>query len=101
MIDIDIHTISQEDLNNYELVDIREQDEIDIWPPLKKCRHVPFSKFPDNKTQFDKDKSYLLFCAKGGRSHFMAEALAQEGYKVLSVNNGIASVNSYLKKLES
>ena len=63
MIDIDIHSISKEDLKNYELIDIREQEEIDEWPPLKSCRHVPFSEFPANKDQLDKNKSNLLFCA--------------------------------------
>ncbi len=99
MIDIDIHNLSQEDLKNYELIDIREEEEIEEWPPLQECRHVPFSQFPYNKEELDKNKSYLLFCAKGGRSHFMAEALVKEGYKALSVNGGIASLNSYLKKL--
>jgi thiamine biosynthesis protein ThiI len=99
MIDIDISSLSKEELKNYELIDIREQDEIDDWPPIVPCCHLPFSEFPSNKDQLDKSKSYLLFCAKGGRSHFMAEALAQEGYSALSVNNGIVSVNSYLQKI--
>ena len=98
MIDIDIHTITKNDLKNYELIDIRESEEIDAWPPLVECRHVPFSQFPLNKDEFDKNKSYLIFCAKGGRSHRMVEALINDGYKALSVNNGIASVNSYLEK---
>ncbi len=100
-IDIDIHSIKKDDLNNYELIDIREADEIKDWPPLRPCRHVPFSRFPFNKNEFDKNKVYLIFCARGGRSHAMAEALAKEDYKALSVNNGIASVNAYLKKLDA
>ena len=99
-VDINIHSIKAPDLNNYELIDIREVDEITNWPPLKPCRHVPFSQFPMNLDAFDKKKSYLLFCAKGGRSHFMAEAMVLEGYRALSINHGIASVNSYLKNLE-
>jgi rhodanese-related sulfurtransferase len=101
MIDIDIHTIAKEDLKNYELIDIREAQEIDEWPPLVPCRHVPLSQFPLNKDAFDKNTSYLLYCAKGGRSHYLAEILISEGYKAQSVNNGIASLNSYLKKLDS
>ena len=100
-IDIDIHSIKEDDLKNYELIDIRETEEIQDCPPLKPCRHVPFSDFPSNKEEFDKNKSYLLFCAAGGRSHFMAEELTKEGYQTLSVNNGIASLNIYLKKLGS
>lgn len=100
-IDINIHSINPEDLKQYELIDIREPQEIEEWPPLKPCRQIPFSQFPLNKDAFDKKKSYLLFCAKGGRSHFMAEVLLQEGVNALSVNHGIASVNNYLKNLNS
>src|SRR2546423_1800058 len=83
------------------IADTPDATEIEEWPPTKPCRQVPFSQFPFNKDDLDKNKSYLIFCAKGGRSHFMAEVLVNEGYRALSVNNGIASVNAYLKKLES
>lgn len=99
-VDINIHSIKPADLKNYELIDIRESAEILDWPPLKACRHVPFSDFPNNISAFDKNKTYLLFCAKGARSHFMAEAMVKEGYKALSVNHGIPSLNSYLKNTQ-
>jgi rhodanese-related sulfurtransferase len=99
-VDINIHSISKEDLTKYELIDIREPAEILDWPPLRPCKQIPFSQFPANIDQFDKNKSYLLFCAKGGRSHFMAEDLLNQGFKALSVNHGIPSVNSYFKNLE-
>ena len=98
-IDIDIHTISKVDLQKYELIDIRESDEITQWPPIKECQQIPFSEFPHNINEFDKSKNYLIFCAKGGRSHMMAEVLNSQGINALSVNNGIASVNSYLKNI--
>ena len=100
-IDIDIHSIAKDDLKNYELIDIREENEIEECPPLQQCRHVPFSQFPFNKDELDKNQSYLIFCARGGRSHLMTEALVSEGYKALSINNGIVSLNSYLKQLNS
>ena len=96
-IDIDINSITKEDFKNHELVDIREQEELDNWPSLIACPHVPMSQFPNNKDFFDKNKSYLLFCAKGGRSHYLADILTKEGYKAASINNGISSVNAYLE----
>jgi len=99
-VDINIHSIKPDDLKNYELIDIRESDEIADWPPLKPFRQVPFSQFPANIDAFDKKKTYLLYCAKGGRSHYMAEAMVQQGFKAFSVNHGIPSVNSYLKNLD-
>ncbi|MEI7999187.1 MAG: rhodanese-like domain-containing protein [Candidatus Omnitrophota bacterium] len=99
--DININDINIENLTNYELIDIREEDEIKNWPSLKSSRHIPFSEFPYNINEFNKNDSYLLFCARCGRSHAMAEALIKKGYKALSINNGIASLNAYLKKLNS
>ncbi|MBF0490901.1 MAG: hypothetical protein HQL15_09905 [Candidatus Omnitrophica bacterium] len=98
-VDINIHSISKEDLTKYEMIDIREPAEIADWPPLRPCKQIPFSLFPENIDQFDKSKSYLLFCAKGGRSQFMAEDMVQLGFKALSINHGIPSVNSYFKNL--
>ena len=46
---------------------------------------------------FNKNDNYLIFCAMGGRSHHLAEILSQQGYTAYSVNNGIDSVNAYLK----
>ena len=98
-IDIDIHDISQEDFKKYALVDVREDEEIQEWPALAEHLCMPCSKFPLNKDVLSKDKSYLIFCAKGGRSHHVAELLQAEGYNAVSVNNGIASVNAYLEGL--
>jgi len=96
-IDIDIHSLSEADLKKYKLIDIREESELLDWPCLVACPHVPMSGFPQNMDRFNKKDQYLIFCAKGGRSHHLAEILTGEGYKAFSVNNGITSVNAYLK----
>ncbi|MDO8675488.1 MAG: rhodanese-like domain-containing protein [Candidatus Omnitrophota bacterium] len=98
-IDIDIHSISPEDFKKYALVDVREDEEIREWPAQAEHLCMPCSGFPLNKDVLSKDTSYLIFCAKGGRSHHVAELLQAEGYNAVSVNNGIASVNAYLEGL--
>ena len=98
-IDIDIHSISPEDFKKYKLVDVREDEEIREWPAQAEHLCMPCSGFPFNKEVLNKNKSYLIFCAKGGRSHRVAELLQAEGYNAVSVNNGIASVNAYLEGL--
>ncbi len=98
-IDVDIDSLRVSDFQDYNLIDIREHEEILDYPSVLPCPHIPFSGFPDNIHEFDKSEKYLLFCAMGGRSHYMAEALRQMGVEALSVNNGIASVNAYLKKI--
>lgn len=98
-IDIDIHDISPEDFKKYELVDVREDEETQECPAQAEHLCMPCSEFPFNKEILNKNKPYLIFCAKGGRSHHVAELLQAEGYNAVSVNNGIASVNAYLQGL--
>jgi len=96
-LDIDIDSLNDADFKNYKLVDIREKDELLNWPCIVSCPHVPLSGFPENMDSFNKNDNYLIFCAMGGRSHHLAEILSQQGYTAYSVNNGIDSVNAYLK----
>lgn len=98
-IDIDIHSLSPEEFSQCKLVDIREPNEYAHVPALTdKVDYVPFAQFPSNIGYFNPQDRYLLVCAAGGRSHYMAEALASQGIQASSINYGIASLNSYLKK---
>ncbi len=96
-IDIDISTISPKEIKNYVFVDIREEDELFHSPSIAECPHVPMSQFPSNMSFFNTNDNYLIFCAKGGRSHHIAEILQSQGIKAMSVNYGVSAVNSYLK----
>ena len=98
-IDIDIHSLSVDEFKKYKLVDVREPEECDANPPISdKVDFIPLSEIETKLDFFNKDNAYLLYCAMGGRSHYLAEVLESKGIKALSVNNGIDSVNAYLKK---
>ena len=69
------------------------------YPALtKNLNLMPLSELENKLEFFKKDQAYLIFCAVGGRSHYLAQILNDRGIKALSVNNGIAAVNAYLKE---
>lgn len=97
-IDIDINSLSKEEFQKYKLIDIREPHEYAITPAsTDNVTYIPFTQFPHNIENFNKNEQYLLFCAAGMRSHHMAAYLAQEGYQALSILYGVGAVNSYLE----
>ncbi len=98
-IDVNIQDIDPKEFRDYTLVDVREDDEVHAEPALGQYIHLPCSRFMMDCGTLPKNGHYLIFCAKGGRSYRVAEILREQGYtSVFSVNNGIASVNAYLKK---
>ena len=98
-IDITIKNIPREEFSKYQLLDIREDDERQVEPVISRdCKTFPFSTFGKDSFLFERDRKYLIFCGKGGRSRRMVETLREQGVtNTFSVVNGIASVNSYLK----
>ncbi len=96
-IDLNIHTLSPDQFKTFKSVDIREPDECTDFPPAtKNIDFIPLSQIQEKMHYFQKDNSYLLVCAKGGRSHYLAEILQSQGIHALSVNNGMSSFNKYL-----
>lgn len=75
-------------LNTYQLVDIRERDEVLNNPLLHHpCTHMPLSSFCSH---LDPNTRYLFFCARGRRSHTLVKRLRQEGHtNVYSLIGGI------------
>lgn len=97
-IDLDIHSLDPKKFTEFKAVDIREPEETLAFAPLtKNIDFIPLSQLQEKLSHFTKDNSYLLVCAKGGRSHYLAEILQSQGIHALSVNNGMAAFNKYLK----
>lgn len=74
---------------NQILVDIREIDEVERHPYVKKPSiHLPLSTF--TPTQLDPKLQYALFCQRGRRSCQLVETLMKQGIKnVVSIKGGI------------
>ena len=72
------------------LIDIRETEErvTTPFPPPLASEHRPLSAW--KSTQLHKHQPYILLCAKGKRSEYLAKKLRQEGYtQVFSLKGGI------------
>ena len=93
--EIKLQSLSDAQLKKYEYIDIRESVEcqmepIENWP----VKHLPLSQWPDPSFQFEKDKKYIIFCAKGIRSYNLVEHLHEEEglNNIFSLNGGIGAL---------
>lgn len=82
-------------LNQINLIDIREPFE------LKIC-HIPGSiNIPmrtlllEQNRLLDKEKTYYILCHTGQRSYYVTNELSRNGYQVINVIGGIASIDEY------
>lgn len=77
---------------NLLLVDVRASDE--LTGPLGKIprsRNVSMQELEKNPEQFPRDKTLVLICGNGNRSLKAADLLAEHGYVVYSVDEGMQS----------
>lgn len=93
-----LFTIKLSDLNDsekkkFEFIDIREADER-LTEPVEsiKSQHFPLSRLAHTSFDFEPNKSYVFFCAKGKRSSLLVEQLREQGIiNVYSLANGIGA----------
>jgi rhodanese-related sulfurtransferase len=71
------------DSKKYVLIDLRTDDEIKSKGKIKGAVHIDFlaKNSEDIISKLDKKRSYLLYCAGGGRSGQCAELMEQQGFK--------------------
>jgi rhodanese-related sulfurtransferase len=79
------------DEKKYILIDLRTADEIKSKGKIKGAKELDFlDKNADaNIEKLDKKKSYLIYCAGGGRSGDCAELMKKQGFKeVVNLEKG-------------
>ena len=82
-------TIDEITLSDYEVIDIREPDEVAAAPLPCEHRHIPMNDLIGNPSSIDKDRAVLLVCAAGVRTNYTANAFRSAGYsKVYSLAGG-------------
>lgn len=82
-------TIDEIKLDDYEVIDIREPDEVAKEPLPCEHQHIPMNDLIGNPSAIDKEKAYLLVCAAGVRTNYTANAFRSAGYnKVYSLAGG-------------
>jgi molybdopterin/thiamine biosynthesis adenylyltransferase/molybdopterin synthase catalytic subunit/rhodanese-related sulfurtransferase len=82
-------TAEEISLSDFQVVDIREPDEVAAEPLSCDHLHIPMADLLNNAHQLEKDRSYLLVCAAGVRTQYAANAFRSAGYdKVYSLVGG-------------
>ncbi len=79
------------DEKKYVLIDLRTNDEIKSKGMIKGATQIDFldKNAEANIEKLDKNKSYLIYCAGGGRSIDCAELMQKQGFKeVINLEKG-------------
>lgn len=75
-----------------ELIDLRTPDEIKTKGKIKGAQEIDFLALDaeDKIKKLDKKKTYLIYCAGGGRSGDCKDLMVKEGFKeVINLAKGI------------
>jgi rhodanese-related sulfurtransferase len=87
--------LEQHDIKKINLIDIREPFELSICK-IPGSLHIPMrSLLLGHKKLLDKDKTYYIICHTGQRSYYTCDELIKNGYNVINVIGGIASIDEY------
>lgn len=80
----------------YQLIDIREAEELESTPLLPEAIHMPMGKvFTEVAAQnLAKDKKIVVYCKTGGRSAIVARELSAMGFDVVSIQGGLDEYQS-------
>jgi len=81
-----------------EIIDLRTNDEIKAKGKIKGAKQIDFLAVDAEKkiAALDKNKTYLVYCAGGGRSGDAAELMHKQGFKeVVNLEKGFGE---WLKK---
>ncbi|MDF7808549.1 rhodanese-like domain-containing protein [Pontiellaceae bacterium B12219] len=82
-------TIDEINLNDYQVIDIREPHEVAVEPLPCNHLHIPMNELLNNPSAIEKDQAYLLVCAAGVRTQYTANAFRAASYnKVYSLIGG-------------
>jgi len=76
------------DRDTHVLLDVRDHDELMMYPPLEGAVHIPLNELRHRLTELDKDKTYIIYCAIGQRGYIGYRMLSQHGFKCRNLSGG-------------
>jgi len=79
------------------VIDCRHKGEFEEWR-VKGAQHQNAFKLLENYRVLDKDKTYIVYCAFGTQSPYVAETLQRHGYDVYAFEGDIAAVRKYAEE---
>ncbi|MCM3271947.1 MBL fold metallo-hydrolase [Paenibacillus elgii] len=88
--------------NNVQILDVRNAEEFKGWKiegKEIKSINIPYFNFLEedesNFKELPKDEELVVVCAKGGSAQFVAEALADKGYKTSVLAGGMLAWSQF------
>ncbi len=96
---VDVQRLSEIDLSNQNditLLDVRTLKEVNEGY-IKGARHLDFfdSSFKSRLSEFDKSKTYYVYCKSGGRSSKTVELMQEMGFA--NVYNVVGGFSAWVK----
>jgi len=79
-----------------ELVDVRVPFETAVWK-MNFGLFIPANELPDNLDKLPKNKLLVVACPKTTRSIMARMYLAEKGFEVKYLNDGLTGLTEYLK----
>ena len=79
-------------LEGYQVVDVRNEAEIQRLPSLPGARHIPIDELGKRWQELDADKPTVVVCHSGKRAHVGACWLAGQGFQQVQNLNGGMSI---------
>ncbi len=76
------------DRNQYVLIDLRNQIELEEVGTIEGSLHIPLHKLRNELPKLDKEKTYILFCAVGLRGYLGYRIMVQNGFRALNLSGG-------------
>lgn len=81
------------DREEYVLLDVREQDELDMHEMLEGAINIDLNELRRRLSELDKDKTYVIYCAMGQRGYIAYRMLSQHGFACRNLSGGY---NAYM-----
>lgn len=87
--------LEEYNIEELKIIDIREPFEVEICK-LPHSLFIPMNTLLRDVNKFlDKEETYYLLCHTGQRSYYVTDLLRQNGFKVVNIIGGIASIEKY------
>lgn len=87
--------LEEYNLDEIKIIDIRETFELNICK-IPGALHIPmYTLLRGHSQMLKKDETYYILCHTGQRSYFACDELTKNGYNVVNIIGGIASIEKY------
>lgn len=95
---IDIYDIPQKVEEGYQVLDVRETHEYDAGH-IPGALNKPLSELENGDFEgADPNQNYIVICQSGNRSKEASTILAEEGFTILNVSEGMSSWTGDIEK---